>query len=55
MLAPMFAWMVDHLDPAAASAAYARMREVLHAHETTDGVAIDSAAWLITARPRHEQ
>jgi hypothetical protein len=46
----MFGWMVEDLDRAAATHAFDRMRATLRAHETTDGVAFGSAAWLITAR-----
>jgi len=58
VLAPLFAWMVRDLDPAAASRAFDRMRQTLRSHQTADGVAFGSAAWLITARrgqQPHEQ
>jgi SAM-dependent methyltransferase len=50
VLGPLFGWMVQDLDPAAASRAFDRMRAVLRSHQTTDGMAFGSAAWLITAR-----
>jgi SAM-dependent methyltransferase len=49
-LRPLFAWMVDDGDAAAAALAFERMRAELDAHETTEGVTFGSAAWLITAR-----
>lgn len=50
MLVPMFAWMVDDLEPDAKNAALSRMRMTLGAHQTSYGVTFGSAAWLITAR-----
>ena len=60
VLGPLFAWMVHDLDPPAARRAFDRMRAVLRSHQTADGVALGSAAWLITARrshtpPRHRE
>jgi SAM-dependent methyltransferase len=43
---------LDGMDPAAAAGAVGRLREVLAAHATDDGVWFDSRCWLITAR-RH--
>jgi len=37
------------LDAAAAEAALARLRALLLEHETADGVAFDSRAWIVTA------
>jgi SAM-dependent methyltransferase len=58
VLGPLFGWMVRDLDPGAADQAFDRMRQVLRAHQTADGVAFGSATWLITARrskePREE-
>lgn len=53
VLGPLFGWMVEDLEPAASNA-FDRMRATLRAHETTDGVAFGSAAWLITARRGRE-
>jgi SAM-dependent methyltransferase len=50
VLGPLFGWMVRYLDPGAADQAFDRMRQVLLAHQTADGVAFGSATWLITAR-----
>ncbi|MDP9222524.1 MAG: methyltransferase domain-containing protein [Actinomycetota bacterium] len=41
-----------NLDPAAAARALGRVRQVLGAHLSDDGVWFDSRAWLITARRR---
>jgi hypothetical protein len=54
VLGPLFGWMVRDLDPGAAKRAFGRMRQVLRSHETADGVAFGSAAWLITARRSKE-
>ncbi|MDX6226138.1 MAG: hypothetical protein QOE64_2514 [Frankiales bacterium] len=43
-------WMIADLDEDARRAAEERLRAMLAAHETADGVQLDSAAWLITAR-----
>lgn len=40
------------LDPAAATHAVERLREVLAAHLSDDGVWFDSRAWIVTARRR---
>jgi SAM-dependent methyltransferase len=42
--------LLQELDPEARSQALDRLHAVIKAHETPDGVLIDSAAWLITAR-----
>jgi hypothetical protein len=39
-------------DPAAADLAQARLREVLAAHQSDDGVWFDSRAWIVTAHRR---
>ncbi|MEU3459512.1 methyltransferase domain-containing protein [Streptomyces sp. NPDC006733] len=50
-------WEVDDLlgglDTAAAEQARARLRAVLDAHSTEDGVYFDSRAWIVTAVRRH--
>ncbi|MGY1640121.1 class I SAM-dependent methyltransferase [Geodermatophilus sp. SYSU D00703] len=43
-------WMLEGLDDAGRERAAAALRDSLAAHETTDGVAYGSAAWLVTAR-----
>jgi SAM-dependent methyltransferase len=43
---------LNRLDPAAAAGAVGRLREMLAAHLSGDGVWFDSRAWIITAR-RH--
>jgi ubiquinone/menaquinone biosynthesis C-methylase UbiE len=40
---------LDRLDPAAAERALGRLREMLAAHLTGDGVWFDSRAWIVTA------
>lgn len=42
--------VLEQLDPAAATRAIGRLREMLTAHLGDDGVWFDSRAWLITAR-----
>ncbi|MDG4824580.1 methyltransferase domain-containing protein [Asanoa sp. WMMD1127] len=44
--------LLNRLDPAAAARAVDRLRAMLSAHLTDDGVWFDSRAWLVTAR-RH--
>jgi SAM-dependent methyltransferase len=44
--------VLERLDPAAAALAVERLREVLAAHMSDDGVWFDSRAWIVTAR-RH--
>jgi hypothetical protein len=41
---------LDRLDPAAEARADGRLREMLAAHLSGDGVWFDSRAWIITAR-----
>jgi len=41
---------LDDLDPAAATAAVARLRDILAEHRTADGVWFASRSWLVTAR-----
>lgn len=41
---------LDRLDPAAAERALGRLREMLAAHLTGDGVWFDSRAWIVSAR-----
>jgi SAM-dependent methyltransferase len=43
-------WMLEGLDPAGRERAVGALRESLAGHETPDGVAYRSAAWLVTAR-----
>ncbi len=43
---------LSRLDPAAAARALGRLREMLAAHLTGDGVWFDSRAWIVTARRR---
>jgi SAM-dependent methyltransferase len=50
ILSRTLAWMMEGLDTSDRSTALARLRETLDRHETEDGVAYGSAAWLITAR-----
>jgi SAM-dependent methyltransferase len=42
--------MLDDLDDAARAEALETLRQTLAAHETADGVRLESCAWLITAR-----
>jgi SAM-dependent methyltransferase len=44
--------VLDRLDPAAAARALGRLREMLAAHRSGDGVWFDSRAWIVSAR-RH--
>jgi hypothetical protein len=44
--------VLDRLDPAAAAGAVGRLRKMLTAHLSGDGVWFDSRAWIVTAR-RH--
>ena len=44
--------MLNGLDPAAAARALARLREMLAAHLSGDGVWFASRAWIVTARRR---
>jgi hypothetical protein len=45
--------VLSSLDPGARERALERLRDVLDAHRHGDrGVAFDSRAWLVTARPR---
>jgi SAM-dependent methyltransferase len=50
ILRGLLGWMVRDLDADAAAQAFLRLRELLRAHETPEGVAFRCAAWLITAR-----
>ena len=43
---------LDRLDPAAEARADGRLREMLAAHLSGDGVWLDSRAWIVTARRR---
>jgi SAM-dependent methyltransferase len=43
---------LSRLDPAAAARALERLRELLAAHLSEDGVWFDSRAWIVTARRR---
>jgi SAM-dependent methyltransferase len=43
--------LLAHLDAATAEHALDRLRAVLEAHDTVDGVLFDSRAWIVTARP----
>jgi SAM-dependent methyltransferase len=44
--------VLERLDPAAAARAVERLREVLAAHLSDDGVLFDSRAWIVTALRR---
>jgi ubiquinone/menaquinone biosynthesis C-methylase UbiE len=44
--------VLDRLDPAAAARALGRLREMLAAHLSGDGVWFDSRAWIVSARRR---
>ena len=44
--------VLDPLDPAAAARALERLREMLAAHLSGNGVWFDSRAWIVTARRR---
>ena len=50
LLSTSLAWMTGDVDAPAREAAFARLEASLRAHETVDGVAYGSAAWLVTAR-----
>lgn len=52
VLSQMLAWMTGGLAPDQQPDAFQRLRQSLAAHETSDGVAYASSAWLITARLR---
>jgi SAM-dependent methyltransferase len=43
---------LSRLDPAAAAGALGRLREMLAAHRSDDGVCFDSRAWIVTAHRR---
>ena len=46
-------WMMDGLDEAGKAGAVTALRNTMAAHETTDGVYLGSAVWIITAtKPR---
>ena len=47
--------VLDRLEPAAAAHALGRLREMLAAHLSGDGVWFDSRAWIITARTATRQ
>jgi hypothetical protein len=42
-------WLLQGLEPAVRKGALGALRDSLAAHETPDGVAFGSAAWLVTA------
>ena len=42
--------LLEELEPAAAAGALEELQAMLAAHDTVDGVLLDSSAWLITAR-----
>jgi hypothetical protein len=42
--------LLARLDARSAERALVRLREMLTAHETAEGVLFDSRAWLVTAR-----
>jgi SAM-dependent methyltransferase len=50
ILGELLAWMAGDLDPDERVRAFDRLRDTLEAHETRDGPAFGSGAWLITAR-----
>ena len=45
----LMGWMLEGLDDAGRELAIDSLRATMAAHETTDGVVFDSAAWVITA------
>lgn len=45
----LLAWMLEDLDDQGRSGATEALRESIDAHQTTDGVLYESAAWIITA------
>lgn len=49
VVSDLLAWMVREVEPAERVESLARLRGLLQAHETGDGVAMGCAAWLITA------
>lgn len=49
----MVDFLAPDLDGSSAAGAPDRLRTVLEAHDTTDGVWFDSACWLVTARWGH--
>jgi hypothetical protein len=50
--ADAFGWMVQDLDEDAKTNALSELRALLAAHETDNGVNLDSGGWLIAARRR---
>jgi hypothetical protein len=52
VLSQLLAWMTGKLTPGERAKAHQRLRDTLVAHETPDGVAYESRAWLITAERR---
>ena len=48
----LLAWMTGALEPDDRARAFERLRETLEAHDTPDGPAFGSGAWLISARRR---
>jgi SAM-dependent methyltransferase len=49
VLSDLLGWMLREVEPAEREQALARLRGLLEAHQTDDGVALGCAAWLITA------
>ena len=49
VVSDLLAWRVREVEPAERVESLARLRGLLQAHETGDGVAMGCAAWLITA------
>ena len=49
VVSDLLAWMVREVEPAERVESLARLRGLLQAHESGDGVAMGCAAWLITA------
>jgi SAM-dependent methyltransferase len=49
VVSDLLAWLVRELEPAARDEALTRLRDLMRARETDDGVTMSCAAWLITA------
>ena len=50
LVSGLLGWMLEGLDQTGRDRALDALRATLAAHETTDGVLYESAAWLIRAR-----
>jgi SAM-dependent methyltransferase len=49
LVAGLMGWMLDGLDDSGRTRALAALRATIDAHETTDGVLFESAAWITSA------